>query len=201
MPTLGRQLLALRRRIKYQDRRAVWESFRRNLYSVDHINRWKLVLSAFGGRRDPTTVVGREDRAGLEFLRAHSGQDLPEAFFVDQIYGVSRFYLGMHNGQVGHISWVFSGADPTPDIALRPGEVEIRYVYTLPEYRRSGLSRAVVGTTLSDLKQDGIGTVYAHIVPGNHASERLFTGLGFERVASVTHWRFFGFRCRRSQPQ
>ena len=196
MPRFGQCVLALRCRFQHRGWGAVAASLSRNLYGLEHISRWKLDLVAFGGQKDSSAVVAREDKAGLESLRTHSSRDLPEAFLVDRICGATRFYMGLRDGQVGHISWVFSGADPTPDISLRPGEVEIRYVHTMPKHRRSGLARAVQATALFELKNEGIGAAYAHILRGNHPSEQLFGSLGFIRVAAVTHRRILGFRFR-----
>jgi ribosomal protein S18 acetylase RimI-like enzyme len=199
MPTLGQHFLALRGRIQHRGWRAITASLIPNLYRLESVSRWRLDLASFDGAAVPPGIVVRQDHAALDSLRRQSPEQLPEDFFVDRVCGVSRFYLGLRQGQVGHISWVFSPADPTPDIDLGPREVEIRYVHTLREHRRCGLSRAVLAAMLSDLKAEGLGAVYAHILRGNDPSERLFASLGFVRVAFVTHRRILGFRLRRIQ--
>ena len=54
-------------------------------------------------------------------------------------------------------------------------------VVVAPQRKRRGLGRATVQLCLGSLAAAGISDVGATITDGNVASERLFTGLGFDR--------------------
>ena len=54
-------------------------------------------------------------------------------------------------------------------------------VVVAPQRKRRGLGRATVQLCLGSLAAAGISEVGATITDGNVASERLFTGLGFDR--------------------
>lgn len=54
-------------------------------------------------------------------------------------------------------------------------------VVVAPQRKRRGLGRATVQLCLGSLAATGISDVGATITDGNVASERLFTGLGFDR--------------------
>ncbi len=64
------------------------------------------------------------------------------------------------------------------------GREYIDPVATASWRKREGLGRAAVAFSLQSLHDVGVREVGAVITDGNTASERLFTGLGFERVGS-----------------
>lgn len=114
---------------------------------------------------------------------------LPVQFYEDRLHGARRFYLGFWNGAVAHISWVFEAQDRTPQIALRPGEVELNGAYTLGEFRGRGLLPAVERGIIRDLKARGYHTVYTHVAVDNVSSLRGVAKAGFLPVGILT-WRW-----------
>ena len=106
------------------------------------------------------------------------GEELPDAF--DAI----DHYLGRI--LVPH-SFVAADADGLVAMSFVVVVNDRHYidpVATHPRAKQTGVGRALVATSLRSLAVAGVREVGATIPDGNTASERLFSGLGFERVGS-----------------
>jgi ribosomal protein S18 acetylase RimI-like enzyme len=127
-------------------------------------------------------------------FRETMAKPLPQDdFYADRIYGLSRFWLGLWENQVAHISWVSPHAC-TVKIQLEPGAVEVRNVCTLETYRARQICTYVLAAIMSDLKRDGLHTAYAHVAEGNTPSLRAFARLGFRPVGTVSESRVVGLK-------
>ena len=69
-------------------------------------------------------------------------------------------------------------------VVVVAGRHYIDPVATAARRKRAGLGRAVVLASLRSLADHGVSEVGATITDGNTPSERLFAGLGFERVGT-----------------
>jgi ribosomal protein S18 acetylase RimI-like enzyme len=58
----------------------------------------------------------------------------------------------------------------------------IAYVMTHPEWKRRGAARMMLGAVLEELRKHGYPAVRAVITEGNASSERLFAGMGFQKM-------------------
>jgi hypothetical protein len=139
--------------------------------------------------------VRRGVLAELEAFR-RKRSDLPIDFFIDRFHPTRWFYLGFWEGELAHVSWISAGDDNWRLIRLGPSEVEVRFVFTLPAYRRRGIQKHAIGDILADLKRTAIEVVYAHVVPPNVASYKAFTASGFRAVAMLKVWRLAGIPLR-----
>ena len=121
----------------------------------------------------------------LERLRQRSG-GLPSEFHLDRLRGARRPYLGFHDGQIGHISWLFTPDDRPRLITLGPDEVELDGAFTLPAARGRGLLTAVECAILLDARGQGYARAYTHVAVDNVASRRGVAKTGFSPIGLVT---------------
>jgi len=164
--------------------RGAYEAIRTRLYSGGDYVRFAVDLTAW--QPPAATDPAIEIRRGLaELVRARTSLAAPPQFYEDRVRGARRPYLGVWNGGVGHISWVFTHDDRTRLIRLRPGEVELDGAYTFPEYRGRGLLSAVERAILSDVKREGFQVAYTHVAVENRSSLRGVRKTGFRPVGIV----------------
>jgi hypothetical protein len=140
----------------------------------------------------PTNRPGVEAREGtLEELRRFrdSRPRLPIQFYADETHGARRFYLGLVDGQVGHISWVYCEGDEIRQMTLGPGDIMLEGAYTFADFRGRGLLSAVERAALNDAKVEGKRNAYTHVSTDNRASLRGVWKTGF-RPAGLLTWRW-----------
>jgi carbonic anhydrase len=65
---------------------------------------------------------------------------------------------------------------------LRPGVAEMKRVYVRPEFRGSGLGRAVVERLIADARRFGFETMFLDTSPTLVAARTLYTRLGFAAI-------------------
>jgi GNAT superfamily N-acetyltransferase len=164
---------------------------------------FRLDLAAWEPGPPPTPPL--EVRNGLlELIRFRERADgaLPVQFFQDEMHGARRPYLGLWQGEVGHISWLFT-ADGRGRrlrlVRLGPDEVELDGAYTFRTFRGRGLLSVVEREILRDAKREGARIAYTHVEEDNIASIKgvIKTGFApygivtFNRLVGVawTHWR------------
>jgi ribosomal protein S18 acetylase RimI-like enzyme len=74
-----------------------------------------------------------------------------------------------------------------------PEKVAVLYhIYVLPEYRKSLIAKDLLSELLRAHEKRGFSSMCCQIAKWNEPSIRLFTGSGFERIADVKFYRFFG---------
>jgi GNAT superfamily N-acetyltransferase len=164
---------------------------------------FRLDLDAWEPGPPPTPPL--EVRNGLAELigfRERADAALPVQFFQDEMHGARRPYLGLWQGEVGHISWLFT-ADGRGRrlrlVRLGPDEVELDGAYTFRTFRGRGLLSVVEREILRDAKREGARIAYTHVEEDNIASIKgvIKTGFApygivtFNRLVGVawTHWR------------
>jgi RimJ/RimL family protein N-acetyltransferase len=99
---------------------------------------------------------------------------------------VRRPYLGFCDGEIGHVSWLFTPRDRSRLIVLRPEEVELDGAFTLPAARGRGLLTMVECAILLDARREGYARAYTHVAVDNVASIRGVKKTGFREVGVVT---------------
>lgn len=110
-------------------------------------------------------------------FRKQAGEALP---VQDEMHGASRPYLGLWEGEVGHISWLFTAEGRGRRLCLihlEPDEVELDGAFTFRAFRGKGL--------LSE--EDNIASIKGVIKTG-FAPYGIVT---FNRLVGLswTHWR------------
>jgi GNAT superfamily N-acetyltransferase len=154
----------------------------------------------------PPPALPLEIRKGMEALtrfRECARSPLPVQFFQDQMHGASRPYLGLWQGEVGHISWLFTAGGHGRRlnlVQLGPGDVELDGAFTLRAFRGKGLLSAVEREMLRDAKRDGARCAYTHVEADNVASIKGVLKTGFAPHGSVTFLRLLGMVWTRWQP-
>lgn len=154
----------------------------------------------------PPPVPPLEVRRGMTELmrfRERSGEPLPVQFFQDEMHGASRPYLGLWEGQVGHISWLFTtGGDGRRLnlVRLGPCDVELDGAFTFRSFRGKGLLSVVEREMLRDAKHDGARFGYTHVEEDNIASIKGVLKTGFTPHGTVTFTRRLGIVWTRWEP-
>jgi GNAT superfamily N-acetyltransferase len=136
-------------------------------------------------------------------FRAAADSPLPVQFFQDEMHGASRPYLGLWEGQVGHISWLFTTGGYGRRLALvrlGPGDVELDGAFTFRTFRGKGLLSVVEREMLRDAKRDGAHFAYTHVEEDNLASIKGVTKTGFAPHGIVTFFRLLGMVWTHWQP-
>ena len=65
------------------------------------------------------------------------------------------------------------------------GHPLVAYVMTHPDYKGQGLAKRLVTVACRLLGQAGCSRLYAVVTDGNTSSERVFSGLGFQRLGQL----------------
>jgi len=110
------------------------------------------------------------------------------ALFVERFSQGHRCFMGIEeaSGRLTNYRWVNTSAAFIPELdrhlILRPGEVYIYDLNTLPEFRRRGIDAFTRDYTYSYLRDTGFKKVLAYIHGDNHpslkASKRLLVHVG-----------------------
>lgn len=148
----------------------------------------------------PTPGVEAREGSFDELQRFRGGARVALEFHEDRLHGARRFYLGLVDGQVGHISWVYTHRDRTRQIRLRPGEIELNGAYTVRAFRGRGLLSAVERAILNDAKREGVRAAYTHVRVDNTASLRGVARTGFRPIGILTWRRVLGVSWTRFRP-
>ena len=150
-------------------------------------------------------IPSLEIRKGLPELigfREHAGSELPVQFFQDEMHGATRPYLGLWQGEVGHISWLFTSGGRGRSlnlVRLGPGDFELDGAFTFRAFRGKGLLSAVEREMLRDAKREGAHVAYTHVEADNVASIKGVLKTGFKPHGIVTFSRVLGLEWTRWQ--
>jgi RimJ/RimL family protein N-acetyltransferase len=150
--------------------------------------------------RPPEPGIEAREGSWDELIRFRTGRDVPAEFHDDRLRGPRRFYLGLVDGEIGHITWVFTHRDGLFHIDLAPGEIALDGLYTFARFRGRGLMPAVERAALDDARREGVRAAYTHVRVDNVASLRGTLKTGFTPIGVVTIRRTLGIRRRRFVP-
>jgi ribosomal protein S18 acetylase RimI-like enzyme len=128
----------------------------------------------------------QRDRLAALMLDAYRNTIDDEGETLDDALSAIDFYLASIVRPCSHV--MLDGADVVA-FAFVVVVKELHYidpVVVAPARKRLGIGAALVRQCLRSLADAGISEAGATITDGNVASERLFTGLGFDRHGSWT---------------
>jgi hypothetical protein len=151
-----------------------------------HVDLGEWAITPPGGKGDVEAREGTFEE--LQQFRDLRGK-LPIQFYADQTHGGRRFHLGICDGRIGHISWVYSEPDRVRHMTLGPGDIMMEGAYTFADARRRGLLPAVERAALNDAKREGMRHAYTHVSTDNRASLRGVWKTGFRPIGLLT-WRW-----------
>ena len=142
-------------------------------------------------------IVARPDPVGVT-LRQLTSAEVSALTPVDEDIGdamercgflADRAAFGAFcNGAFAHISWLIAGGPdgdgikPPRLVGLRPGEAEITYCVTLPEYRGRQIYPFVISRLFQEARARGIREIFMVTRSGNIASQRGILTAGLARV-------------------
>jgi hypothetical protein len=176
-----------------------WNLLRWNVFSLVTCVRMRVDLVSWQVPDRPMPAALRIELGRIEDLqrfRASVGTaTLPDAFLVDQTYGLSHFYLGIWGGEIACIQWIARSGDScsVSSLRLRPDESEFRNAYTLERFRRRDIFGHVLRVALRDQQQGGMAACFTHVDEGNLASLRGLKNAGFLPIEKVVIRRILGW--------
>jgi GNAT superfamily N-acetyltransferase len=135
--------------------------------------------------------VGAEAVEQLARLR-QANPGLPADFYRDRVLAVQSCVIGVVDGCLAGIGWAYDHTHTGRFLRMRPGDVELRSVYSLPEYRGRGVAKAVIRGACWWLRNQGFKRIYAVIHPNNFASSRAFAAVGFRKTGQLHRPALFG---------
>lgn len=98
--------------------------------------------------------------------------------FKNSLQSEGTFYW-LHKGQISTLI----------GISLLPEEkILISNIYTLPEFRKSGISKVALATLMTQLFHDGNVEVGLNVKTSNKSAINLFNSLGFERIYETGYY-------------
>lgn len=172
------------------------EAVRSRAWESKRFVQFRLDLDAWDPGPPPAAPL--EVRRGLPELirfRERAADTLPVQFFQDEMHGASRPYLGLWDGDVGHISWLFTAGGFGRRLCLvRLGsdDVELDGAFTFRACRGKGLLSVVEREMLRDAKREGARVAYTHVEEDNIASIKGVIKTGFSAYGIVTFNRLVG---------
>src|SRR5262245_42748113 len=166
--------------------------------------RFRIDLEQWDPGPPPSPPLGvRKGLPELLHFRERAGRALPVQFFQDEMHGAACPYLGLWEGEVGHISWLFTEGGHGRRvhlIDLGPDEVELDGAFTFRDFRGKGLLSVVEREMLRDARSTGARFGYTHVEDDNIASIKGVLKTGFEAHGLVTFVRLLGFEWLRWRP-
>jgi ribosomal protein S18 acetylase RimI-like enzyme len=133
---------------------------------------------------------------GSDLAVLHSARScdpgLPGDFYRDAANRSKQCFYARIDNQLAGIVWIYDTDYPSRVIRLAPGEVEIAFVFVMPEFRGRGIAKDLIRAACLHLLDRGVRIIYAVIEEHNLASQAAFTGCRFEWVGFVRRALLFG---------
>lgn len=136
----------------------------------------------------PYLKIIKPTLADLNNLRRD--KNYPREFYCDQAKGAKTCYVGFCNNEVVSIHWVFTHGEYSRFLKLEETDVELNYIFTMPHFRRQGISSKTIGYISMDLKQTGYKRLFAVVHENNIASIHTIANAGFIesfRIKAIGH--------------
>jgi len=92
------------------------------------------------------------------------------------------------------VAWLYDHTKPGPFLAMAPGDVVLRQLYVLEQFRGKGVATAIVRAASMWCRQLGFLKMYAVVRSYNKPSEAAFKNVGFRQVAQLLRPTFRGAR-------
>lgn len=125
----------------------------------------------------------RNDRKRLDEFR--QSRDLPKEFHCDQTHNDRDFILGLWQGEVAYIHWIFHENVRTRFLNLGDGCAEVGYMMTLPEFRDKKICSRALAHTVRTLSAEGIQRIFCVVHDKNIASIKVVERAGFREFGKA----------------
>jgi hypothetical protein len=189
-PTVFQGMRALSTAGRLYGAQGLYAVLRTKLYWRAQFVRFKVDLAQWPERSRPREGVEAREGTFDELNRfRESHPQAPIQFYADRTHGGHRFYLGLCDGRIGHISWVYDESDRVRQMRLQAGEIMLEGAFTFSDFRGRGLLAAVECAALDDARREGKRAAYTHVSVDNRASLRGVWKTGFRPVGLLT-WRW-----------
>jgi ribosomal protein S18 acetylase RimI-like enzyme len=83
-------------------------------------------------------------------------------------------------------------SDYTTVVSLPEGAALLYHIYVQREYRKHNVAKYLLARLLEECRAKGLSSMSCQIAVWNEPSMRLFSSLGFERIAHVKYVKLFG---------
>ena len=107
---------------------------------------------------------------------------------------IDDFFVVEKEGRIQHISWIYSSGQPNRILDLVPGDAEIKYCLTLPEYRGQGIYPLVLREIVLYLSNLGTRWIFICVKDDNTASIKGIEKVGFVLLMTKRLRKIFGIQ-------
>jgi ribosomal protein S18 acetylase RimI-like enzyme len=113
------------------------------------------------------------------------------------------FITLLPDGRIANYRWLSPELSSLESyhIPLEPGDIYLSFAYSLPAYRRMGLSGANFATCCRFLREQGYRRLLTRVEVGNIAALALCRKLGYQEVGQAKLFKFLGRAVRRYTPR
>lgn len=193
---IGRKLRIAKNHLRNKSFREFILLLRQNVFSLAKILIFVRELDAFEDEDCENGLIRRGSLDRLAELRKHSEYNLWE-FSCDIYDGVKDFFVYEDEGRVAHISWIYFNNSPNRIIRLKGNEAEIKYCYTLREFRGRSIYPQVLRTIQGYLKGKNCKRVFISVKSDNLPSIRGIRKANFTYCAKMHLIKFMGIQLTR----
>ena len=183
----------------------------RNLIRFDTYVVFSARADDVASRSEPEGVTFRQLTAAEVRALTPVDEDISDAMERCGYVADTAAFGAFYNGAFAHISWMIAGGPDSDSIkpprlvGLRPGEAEITYCVTLPEYRGRQIYPFVISRLFQEARARGIREIFMVTRSGNVASQHGILKAGLNRLRGRilylhiyrAHLLFRAFRVRR----
>ncbi len=136
---------------------------------------------------------GHDAITDLKHLR-QGVSGLASEFYRDVADSTGTCLLALIDGHLAGIAWIYDLKSPGHFLRMSSADVELRSIYTCPEFRGLGVAKALIGEACVSLKSQGFRRMFAVIHQSNRPSQRAFQASGFLKIAELSRPAIFGPR-------
>jgi GNAT superfamily N-acetyltransferase len=134
----------------------------------------------------PAQTISPADRAPI-INRAYANYYVPMRVTAEQMAAIDRFYDVDLNRSL--VALVGRDAVGMALLCIRGRSGWITGVGVLPEHRRHGLGRALIGRLIEQARHAGVREIFLEVITQNTPAWRLYADAGFEPIRELLIWR------------
>jgi len=147
--------------------------------------------------------ISAPDLAGNMNLRMHGTSIMTKEDFNSLAQGRICLAAQLSDDLIIGFCWLAFGDIYVSEIdtirKLSPEEANIFNLRVLPEYRRKGISKAILSAACQYLKEKGFRKVSIEASSTNYASRRAIERVGFKETGALVFWRLLWIKHHREE--
>jgi hypothetical protein len=147
-----------------------------------------------------------DEKAKYEVVKGNVGEindakknlDKPYWEFSCNLYdGVTDCFVCKYDNAIAHISWIYYKQNPNRILDLQVGEAEIKYSFTLPQFRGKGIYPVTLISIQRYLKKNGFTRIFICTKEDNYSSVKGIEKAGFTFIRKINLIKLLGVQLTR----